>query len=85
MVKSIGSRYLYVCRNQRTGSVFATTNLVTLGDRCDIQYGILRGIFSRDHKDFYRDDIYEIWKMDTDNIYLGKPRGSGFHKDYVSR
>jgi len=78
MTKTIGSRYLYVCRNQKTDLVFATTNLVTLGDKCNIRYGILRGIFSREGKNFYRDDIYEIWKMDTDNIHLGKPRGKGF-------
>ena len=60
------------------GSVFAATNLVTLSEHSGIRYGVLRGVFSRDNRNFYREEDYEVWRVDSSDIYAGKPRGKGF-------
>lgn len=60
------------------GSAFAATNLVVLSDFSNISYGKLRGVFSREGKNFYRDDDFEIWRISSNDIYTGRPRGRGF-------
>ena len=73
MEKRIYSRILYVYRGSRR---FATTDLTTLSEHSGISYWRLRKAFRED--DEYRDKDCEIFSIDADEIYTGKPRGSGF-------
>ena len=78
MRKTLSGKSLYVCKNRKTDIIFGSTNFKTLSENTGITVYILRRVFLHDMGRMYNDINYEIWKLDLQDIIMGKPRGAGF-------
>ena len=75
----IYSDELYVCRDktEEDGLICAPTNLRKLSEVTTISYWTLRNHFLGGNT-VYSDEVYEVWKLQTDMILPSGGRGKPF-------